>query len=505
MDRIDQLLQGKPADRLAIIDHDGAAVCYGALSAMVADVAGHLSAYGIRGGDRVILVAENAALYGVVVLALSRLDAWVTLVNARQTPVEIAAIVAHADARALIFTAHMSAAAAAHAADHHARKIASTNVGDIVISPLRSTTAEPVDPGPGQVAALMYTTGTTSAPKAVMLTHDNLIFNARGSASLNRPGAGDRVLAMLPMTHIYGFGSMLLPCLFGGAALRMLPRFDPDTAIACLRDGDTLLPAVPQMYAAMIARLLAEGARLDAPGLRHITTGGAPLDPDLKRRVEAVFGLPMNNGYGMTETSPTIAVTRATEPRADISVGRSLPGVEVAIDAPGPDGVGEILIRGRNIMKGYYRDPEATAKAIRKDGFFRSGDLGRIDADGALFVVGRLKELIIRSGFNVYPPEIEAMLTRHPEIAQAAVIGRPIPGNEEILAFVMRRPAKTGRTPPSPDMIRNWLQDRLAAYKIPQRILIVDAFPTAATGKILKHKLTAHFADQLAASDAALT
>ncbi|MEM7379015.1 MAG: long-chain fatty acid--CoA ligase, partial [Pseudomonadota bacterium] len=161
------------------------------------------------------------------------------------------------------------------------------------------------------------------------------------------------------------------------------------------------------------------------------------------------------------------------------------------------DGIGEIWIRGENIMLGYYRDPERSREALTDDGWLRSGDLGRIDADGAVFIAGRSKELIIRSGFNVYPPEIEDMLTRHPAVYQAAVIGRAVPGNEEIVAFVLTDGAVTA------DTVHAWLRERLVAYKLPQRLVIVDSFPTAATGKILKHKLLGTFADCL--SDAETT
>jgi acyl-CoA synthetase (AMP-forming)/AMP-acid ligase II len=171
--------------------------------------------------------------------------------------------------------------------------------------------------------------------------------------------------------------------------------------------------------------------------------------------------------------------------------------VTVRIADPDDGGVGEILVESPGVMKGYYRNPGATADALPRPGLFRSGDLGRIDADGALHILGRRKELIIRSGFNVYPPEIEAMLTRHPDVLQSAVVGRRVGSNEEILAFVMVRNGLDEHT------LRDWLRDRLVAYKQPQHLFLVDALPTAATGKILKQKLATHFADLLAKAETA--
>ncbi|HBZ44235.1 MAG TPA: hypothetical protein DEO85_09315 [Maritimibacter sp.] len=230
-----------------------------------------------------------------------------------------------------------------------------------------------------------------------------------------------------------------------------------------------------------------------------MSSGGAPLDPAWKERIEATFGLPLHNGYGLTETSPGVCGGSNARPRKDLALGEILPGVECIVDEPDEHGVGELLIRGPNIMKGYYRNPEATREAIREDGFFRSGDFAKIDPDGAVWLMGRKKELIIRSGFNVYPPEVEAMLTRHPDVAQTAVVGRPVPGNEEIIAFVT---AKAGTKAAD---LKGFLHDHLVAYKVPQHIVVIDDFPRAATGKILKHKLVDLYADELDRRDALAT
>jgi len=492
MNRIHNLLAEKPTTDLAVIDFDATKYSYGDLRDLSTKLADLLRSYGVRAGDRMILVAENCAYYAITIFAASKLDVWITLVNARQSAVEIDAILGHSGARCVLFTSEVSTAAKAHAVRLNAITIGQIATGSVKASPIRETNIEPVLPGSDQVAVLLYTTGTTSAPKGVMLTHDNLIFNATNSAEYSDITPDDQILAVLPGTHVYCLGSTYLTAMAAGASVRFVPRFDPVEVLGFLRDGITRFPAVPQMLARIIKLLDDSDEYLKAPRLRHVAAGGAPLDPDLKLRVQQVFGLPLNNGYGLTETSPTIAVTQNQAPRDDLSVGPVLPNIAVKIDAPNDAGIGEILIRGRCVMKGYYRDPKRTHDVMTPDHYFRSGDLGRLDPDGALFVVGRLKELIIRSGFNVHPPEIEAMLTRHPNIYQAAVVGRQVPGNEEILAFVL-----SGKDLSEADL-RAWLKDRLVSYKIPQRILFVDSYPTAATGKILKHKLISHFADQLA-------
>lgn len=497
MDRLHELIAGKPEAHCAIIDHDGARISYGELRQRGAEMAEVLRAAGLQPGDRLILVAENCALYAAAVMAASMCDLWLVLVNARQRPEELAAIASHSGARAAVFTAHVSPDAAAHAERVGAREIARIGADAVRLALLDDAARpEPVEPGAGQVAALIYTTGTTAAPKGVMLTHDNLIFSSVNGGRYFGTGPDDLFMGVLPGTHIYALSSVFLNAMAVGATIRMIPRFDPAAMIGHLRAGATRMNGVPQMYAAMLAHLDRTGERLEAPRLRFIGTGGAPLDPGLKARVEAVFGLPLCNGYGLTETAPSVSSTHPDDPRDDTSVGVPYPWIEVRIAEPDGEGIGEIQVRGRNVMKGYYRDPERTAEAMTADGFFRTGDLGRFDASGALHVVGRLKELIIRSGFNVHPPEVEAMLSRHPAVYSAAVVGRKVPGNEEILAFVKARPGISG------EELRGWLRQRLAGYKVPQAVFVVDDWPAAATGKVLKHKLLDHFAGLIAQRDA---
>jgi acyl-CoA synthetase (AMP-forming)/AMP-acid ligase II len=236
---------------------------------------------------------------------------------------------------------------------------------------------------------------------------------------------------------------------------------------------------------------------LNSPSLRYVSSGGAPLDPAWKRKAEAFYGLPLQNGFGMTETSSGASATKNALGSPDISVGPATPGTEVKIDdqAPGGNGAGEgeVMVRGPHVMQGYYRNPSETAKVMDDAGWMRTGDLGKIDEQGHIHILGRSKELIIHGGFNVYPPEVEAALNDHPAVIQSAVIGRMKDGDEQVLAFV--QVADLGDV--SDEELRGFVKERLVGYKRPQQIYFGTALPAAPTGKILKHKLLEAFADQL--------
>ncbi|MEM7710223.1 MAG: fatty acid--CoA ligase family protein, partial [Pseudomonadota bacterium] len=252
----------------------------------------------------------------------------------------------------------------------------------------------------------------------------------------------------------------------------------------------------PQMHAVLMAHVARQGlARLEGGALRYVSSGAAPLDPAWKRKAEAFYGLPLQNGYGMTETTAVICATSNAIGDPDISVGPALPGVEIALDArhggDDPD-VGEILTRGPHVMDGYYRNSADTALVLADD-WMRTGDLGRMDGD-RLHVVGRAKELIIRGGFNVYPPEVESALNDHPDVIQCAVVGRRVDGDEQVLAFVQCAEPDALDV----DALQAFAATRLAAYKRPTLIVAATNLPAAPTGKILKHKLISTFATCLA-------
>ena len=441
---------------------------------------------GVRAGDRVMVVGENCVAQVALIFAAAELDAWIVNVNARLSSAEIAAIRAHSGARRVLYTVAASPEARQHAASDGAQ-----THGALMAGPLNDECSpEPVDPSNEQVAALIYTTGTTGNPKGVMLTHRNLLFIAAVSSTLRGLGPQDRAYGVLPISHVYGLASVMLGTLYAGACLYLAPRFSAATLLRAIADDNlTILQGVPAMYARLLELT---GAPL-ASTLRFIYAGGSPLDPSLKRQVEQVFGLPLHNGYGMTESSPTISQTRLDAPRADTSVGSAIPGVDVRIvDEMGidvaPGEAGELWVRGPNVMKGYYREAALTAAAMRAGGWLNTGDMARQDAGGALFIVGRTKELIIRSGFNVYPLEVETVLNAHPGVAQSAVVGRLVAGgNEEVVAFVEADPQHA----PSEEELRDYLAERLSPYKCPSQIVIVAALPAAATGKILKGQLKA--------------
>jgi len=389
-----------------------------------------------------------------------------------------------------------SSAATAHAEHFGAVELGQVDCGTVCVSPLRDVVVEAVVEGAEQVAALFYTSGTTGRPKGVMLTHANLIYAGTTTSNVRGMTSADKLLGVLPGTHVYGFGGVLLPLWHAGAAIRFMPKFDPSRVLEVLQTGITLLPGVPQMYAAILKHLRDRGIDQVETSLRFISAGGSPLDPDWKAAIERVFGVHLHNGYGMTEASPSIAVTRLEDPRSDTSVGRALPSQELKLRDVSDDGAGEICVRGPNVMKGYYRDAKATAEAILPDRFLRTGDIGRIDESGNIHIVGRCKELIVHSGFNVYPVEVEAALNAHSAVAQAAVVGRKRDGNEDVLAFV------TLNTPLTEGALKTWMREQVVAYKVPMHIVIVEKLPQAATGKILKATLTTAFSDELKQMDA---
>jgi acyl-CoA synthetase (AMP-forming)/AMP-acid ligase II len=261
------------------------------------------------------------------------------------------------------------------------------------------------------------------------------------------------------------------------------------------RDRITILQGVPAMYAMLVDYIRRSGAPVDASALRFCYVGGSPLSATLKADVERAFGVPLHNGYGLTEASPTIAHTPLDAPRDDCSVGMLLPGLEmriVELTDPRHCNVregepGELWIRGPNVMRGYYRDPALTARTIDSEGWLNTGDIARRDPDGALFIVGRTKDLIIRSGFNVYPVEVESVLNAHPAVLQSAVVGRPVDGNEAVVAFVELSPGATA----TQEQIGRFAAERLAPYKRPAEIVILPALPKTSSGKILKQRLRA--------------
>ncbi|MEY8839406.1 class I adenylate-forming enzyme family protein [Cribrihabitans sp. XS_ASV171] len=489
-DYLDDRLADRP-DALALTDSGGTRWTYAQLDKAVAALGAELSEAGVQEGDRVMMLAENSAAAVAALFACSRMGAVVVPVNARQTPGEIARVLEHAEPAALLFTSGISPDAQAHADRMGALEI----TGEFGRLHLLRRDSDP-DADLCDVAVLLYTTGTTGTPKGVMLTHGNLRFGGMTSARLRDLTPGDEVYGVLPLTHVFGLASVVTASIYAGAPIRLEARFSAEKLYRALTSGVTLFSAVPQMHALLMQYTKERGYdRVPESRLRYTSSGAAPLDPAWKRKAEAFYGVAIQNGYGLTESTAGVSATRNELGDPDISAGPPLPGVEIAIDESVPGGgagTGEVLTRGPHVMAGYFRNLEATA-AVLQDGWLRTGDLGFIDKRGHLNISGRCKELIIHGGFNVYPPEVEAALNDHPQVIQTAVIGRMVDGDEKVMAFVQAAPGDE----PEEAALRAFAAERLAGYKRPSRIIVAHDLPAAPTGKILKHRLLEHFADRL--------
>ena len=447
---------------------------------------------GVGPGDRVMIVGENCAALVESLFGASAIGAWPVVVNARLAPREVDAVRTHCAPRLVLFTTRASAEAGAHAGRWNATDAGAPGLEGLRVAsgPENATPEASAD----EVAALLYTSGTTGTPKGVMISHRGLLHFARMSAESRQLGPRDRAYAVLPISHIFGLATMLLATLYAGASLYLRARFDPGDVLHALAEREiTMLQGVPTMFGRILAHVRETGAHVAAPRLRYVYTGGAPLDPQLKHDVEALFRQPLHHGYGLTEYAGSLFITRADAPRADTSSGFIVDGAELrAVDAEGRDvprgQVGELWIRGPGLMLGYYRAPELTAEAFKPGAWYATGDLGRLEADGALFLAGRSKDLVIHSGFNVYPVEVEAVINSHPAVRLSAVVGRATSdGNEDVIAFVE---AKHGA---QLDLaaLREYLREQLAPYKRPAEIRVIDALPTTASGKLLKQPLRA--------------
>ncbi|CAA9319932.1 MAG: Long-chain-fatty-acid--CoA ligase [uncultured Nocardioidaceae bacterium] len=348
---------------------------------------------------------------------------------------------------------------------------------------------------PTDSAVILYTSGTTGQPKGAELSHTNLVLNALTSNRMFgvHPG-GDRHLVTLPLFHSFGSTVQMNAGFASASTLVLLPRFDAGQALALLEKEDiTFFAGVPTMYWGLLGALTddVDVARI-ASTLRIACAGGASLPVEILREFESRFSVAVLEGYGLSETSPVATFNQLDRPAKPGSIGYPIWGVEVRLIDPewndldaGPDAVGEIAIRGHNVMKGYYNRPEATAEVMR-DGWFRSGDLARRDEDGYYYIVDRAKDMIIRGGFNVYPREVEEVLLTHEAVSLVAVVGVPHEAlGEEVKAYVIRQPGATA----TEDELVAWCREEMASYKYPRAVEFRDTLPMTATGKILKREL----------------
>jgi malonyl-CoA/methylmalonyl-CoA synthetase len=484
----DRWLERSP-DRPVLVLPDRS-ISFAELGALVDRAAQEMQDDGVLVGDRVLIVAENCPEHIALVIACSRIGAWSCGVNARMAPAEIAGFADKADARVIYFTTAVSTEAGEHAERFAARPSA---VAGLQRSPVRSQAVAEVGLDAPRIAAIIFTSGTTGMPKGVLVTHQGLLHFARLSAQTRRLSEDDRVYACLPMTHVFGLATILLAALYAGAGLVMRSRFSPaDVLDALTNNRVSNLMGPPMLFQRLLGYMEDLGiTRPECGSLRYLYTGAGPLDSGLKEAVEKRFGQTLHHGYGLSEYAGSLCITSIDAPRDDTSAGQVIEGAEAQIVDPQgqrlPAGArGEIWIRGVGLMPGYFRDPEATRQVMKPGGWYASGDLGYLAADGALFVVGRLKEMIIRSGFNVYPAEVEAVLNAFPSIHHSAVVGRrETDGNEEILAFVESKPGMSV----DEATLNEFVHERLAPYKRPSRVIKIEVWPMTNSGKILKREL----------------
>ena len=490
------VVDGHNADAVALVSRNQQ-ITYGELRDQIDRMRGGLAGLGIGNGDRVALLCGNGHPFVIAYLAAVGLGAAVAPLNPGSPAPELQRELGVV--KADIVVVDRSAAAAWAAVDRDAVPTVRIVVavdgdggrGSIPVEDLLA--AEPlgvVDVAPDHLAALLFTSGTAGAPRAAMLTHGNLLSNVEQSRSVtNRVAPGDVVYGVIPLNHIFGLNVVLTMSLASGATVVLVQRFDPATALESIKAREiSVIPGAPAMWTAFAHF---EEAPADAfAGVRIALSGAAKLPISVAERLEERFGLRIAEGYGLTEASPVVTSSVGAPPVYG-SVGRVLGGVELRIvDDDGGDALvgdaGEIWVRGPNVFAGYLDDPEATARVLTPDGWLRTGDIGMCDEDGRLYLVERAKDLVIVSGFNVYPAEVEDVLAGHPDVADVGVIGVPHPHTgEAVKAFVVLVPGATV----DEDALVDYCRDHLARYKCPSKIVFVDELPRTATGKLLRRDL----------------
>jgi long-chain acyl-CoA synthetase len=477
----------RPALRLG-----SAVTSYADFDAAAASVAGLLLERGLKPGDRVGVMLPNVPEFALVYYGVLRAGGVVVPMNVLLKQREVAFYLGDSGAR-LIFAWHeLLDDAQEGAADVGAECVAVEPEAFRRVLSGTERADEIVDRAAADTAVILYTSGTTGKPKGAQLTHSNLAINADVSKQLFALGPDDVILGALPLFHAFGQTCGLNAAVSSGASLALIPRFDAARALAVVEDdGVTVFEGVPTMYAALLHH--PERERFDMRTLRVCVSGGAALAVELLRGFERAFGCVILEGYGLSETSPVACFNHPDRPRKPGSIGTPIEGVEMRLvddhREPAPPGeVGEIAIRGHNVMKGYWDRPEATADAIDADGWFYSGDIGRTDGDGYFFIVDRKKELIIRGGYNVYPREIEEILYEHPAVREVAVIGVPHDElGEEVGAAVALKPGSEA----TESELRDYVKANIAAYKYPRQVWFVEELPKGPTGKILKRAIDA--------------
>ncbi|MBV8956907.1 MAG: long-chain fatty acid--CoA ligase [Solirubrobacterales bacterium] len=476
-------------DRTAIA-LDGLTVSYARLNELSARVAALLRSKAIGAGDRVGIMLPNVPEFAVTYYGVLRAGCVVVPMNPLLKGREVNFYLSDPEAK-LLFAWHDFAEAAEEGAREAGAEAIIVAPGDFEE---QLNTVEPafevVERDPSDTAVILYTSGTTGTPKGAELTHANLEHNAQVMTNLGSIVPDDVLLGALPLFHAFGQTCALNAAIANGAALSMIPRFDPGKALEIIgRDRVTIFEGVPTMFTGMLHH--PDKERFDVSSLRLCVSGGSAMPVEVMRGFEETFGCKVLEGYGLSETSPVASFNHPDRERKPGTIGQPVMDVEMkVVDDEGNEvaqgEVGEIVIRGKNVMKGYWRRDDATAEAIR-DSWFHTGDVGRVDADGYFSIVDRKKELIIRGGYNVYPREIEEVLYEHPAVREAAVVGIPDERmGEEVGAAVVLKPGQEL----SEGELRDYLKAQLAAYKYPRRVWFLDELPKGPTGKILKREIT---------------
>jgi long-chain acyl-CoA synthetase len=481
-------------DSVALIGH-GRTTTYGELRDQVARLRGGLASLGVGDGDRVALVLGNSRQFVVAYLATVGLGAVAVPLNPTSPGPELSSEMSAVGVTAVLVD-KVSAANWAHvdrtavpsveAVVHTEAGVEGTVAFDELLD------AEPlptVEVEPDHLAVLMFTSGTAGAPRAAMLSHGNLLANLDQSLSADgHIDASDVIFGVLPLFHIFGLNVVIGLGLRVGATLLLVQRFDPSTAVQSIQDrGVTVIPGAPALWAAFAHF---DDLPADAfSSVRLALSGASRLPISVAETMRDRFGVEIREGYGLTEASPIVTTSTGAPVRFG-SVGRVLSGVEIKLVNADGDAlvgdVGEILVRGANVFQGYYGDPDATAAVLTDDGWLHTGDMATTDDDGYLYLVDRSKDLIIVSGFNVYPAEVEEMLLTHPAVLEAAVVGVPHPhSGEAVKAYVVTVP---GATVDEDALIEHSL-DHLARYKCPSKVIFVDALPRNASGKLVRRSL----------------
>ncbi len=488
-----QATASEKPDKTAII-FDDRRISYAELDRAARGVAAGLRARGIEAGDKVALLVPNVPEFTIAYFGILYAGAAVVPINVLAAAPEVAYFLEDSNARLLVVHPLFEEPGRAGARERGVPIVVAGGGGGADSLEALAETA-PVDvlqpTAPDDTAVILYTSGTTGKPKGAELTHSNLLLNCAVVVPRLVPDAGDDhvALAVLPLFHSFGQTCVQNATIALGGTVTLISRFEPGKVFEVIaRDAVTFFAGVPTMYFALL-HYEGEG-RHDFETVRYAFTGGAPMPVEVMNAFESQFDVKIQEGFGLSETSPVASFGRLDRPRKPGSIGYPVWGVELRImdddDNPLPDGErGEICIRGHNIMKGYLGRPDATKETLR-NGWFHSGDIGLRDEDGCYWIVDRKKDMILRGGFNVYPREVEEVLYAHEAIVEAAVIGIPHESHgEEVKAVVALARDKQA----SSDEIIAFCKERLAAYKYPRIVEFLESLPKGPTGKILKREL----------------